>query len=626
MNNDRKINGLIKFVSATELKDKSKRAKKIERQELQFTQEEAKMRAENMIKFLRLTHPGNTGEGFKKAIEIKFLLRGKGVSYNFYKPTLLFNLDDPKTLEVLTNALYKTSIFSNCCYYSLYNFDNKKDVRIKITDENGKPTYKHEPVKKIVDGNTFETWVLPMDLDNISREEYEEYRQDLLDLGIETMGKFTGNGYQMLILLEKPLKMKSLYRDFTTKMHKLIPAIDTNINVPTQVFRSPFTRNCKEYSDQFKYYKPYSPEPKEVTILNWTEKRYSKKEIFDILDAEIDRRFNKGVSVSSKKTVHEVPEETKDNAVQVISRRSEVITASKTYQDLYKHLNFDSMPSNIQNILKGTTEGLRNKCVLYLTPFLNKVLGLTQEQALETLEVFNELCTPVKSFATVKSDYYRFSEAYADYTKGIYEPVMAQEFGKEELDTLISKDIDKVFFDNEIIKKFNVIPHSSIRIYLAIKLLEITDEKESFTKEEIASAAGVSEKTVQRNIKDLTKFSIVLNVPGNTRKGIKKGYKINKFGQYTNGFTKLNTSLVEAMLLQLEPSEMVIYIYLTFKVNAMDVAFVFTSQAQMALDIGLTRNRISEITDILKNKKYIRKKTVMGKQNRKKSTYTLRKE
>ena len=624
MNNNSNVNGLIQFVTQTELKKKTKKAEKIERPELQFTLDEARERAEKMLQFLKVVHPNNAGDGFKKPIEIKFLLRGEGASYSFYKPTLLFGLDSEKTLEVLTTAFHETSLFSHCCYYSLYNFDNTKEVRVE-TKLNGRKTYKHIPVKKIEYGNTHETWVLPVDIDNISKEEYEEYRAYLLSLGIETIGIFTGNGYQMLILLDKPFKIKVLYQQFTTKLHKLIPVIDTSINVPTQVFRSPYTRNCKEFSDQFKYYKKYDPQTKEVVLMDWTEKRYSRKDIFRILDEEIERKFNKEEPVSSENVASKVPEkETVETTVTVTSSRGEVVKGDKTYQDLYKHVNFAELPTNIQTILQGTTEGLRNRCVLYLTPFLNKQLGLSQEQALETLEVFNNLCTPPKPMSAVRSDYYRFSEDYADYTKGKYDSEMVQTFGKEELDVLIKADRDKIFFDNRVIKKFDEIQHSAIRIYLAMKLLEIEEEKVVFTKEEIALAAGVSEKTVQRNIRELTKFSFVVNVPGNTRKGIKKGYKINIFGQYIDGFTKLSRILVEKMLKELIPSEMVIFIYMTCKVGAMDTTLVFTSQTKIALDVSLDQTAISTITDSLKEKKYIRKKTVMGKQNRKKTTYTLR--
>ena len=57
-------------------------------------------------------------------------------------------------MEVLTNSIYETSCFSHCCYYSLYTFDNLKEVRVPMTDSNGRKTYEHKPVKKIVEGNT----------------------------------------------------------------------------------------------------------------------------------------------------------------------------------------------------------------------------------------------------------------------------------------------------------------------------------------------------------------------------------------------------------------------------------------------------------------------------------------
>ena len=56
--------------------------------------------------------------------------------------------------------------------------------------------------------------------------------------------------------------------------------------------------------------------------------------------------------------------------------------------------------------------------------------------------------------------------------------------------------------------------------------LEIELRKESFTKEEIAETARVSVRTVERYIKELTKHSIVVNVKGNNKLGIKKVIKL----------------------------------------------------------------------------------------------------
>ena len=124
----------------------------------------------------------------------------------------------------------------------------------------------------------------------------------------------------------------------------------------------------------------------------------------------------------------------------------------------------------------------------------------------------------------------------------------------------------------------------------------------------------------------MTKYSIVVNVKGNNKEGIKKGYKINEYGQYINGFTKLSKLLVKDMLKELESSEMVVYTYMMFKVAAMDSTLAFTSQKKIALDVNLERSSISLITDALKDKSYIRKKIFTGRQNRKKTTYTLRNE
>ena len=78
------------------------------------------------------------------------------------------------------------------------------------------------------------------------------------------------------------------------------------------------------------------------------------------------------------------------------------------------------------------------------------------------------------------------------------------------------------------------------------------------------------------------------------------------------------------MLMELQPSEMVVYTYMMHKVGAMDVTLLFTSQTQIALDIGLKQNRISKVTDILKDKNTSRRARQWANKIEKKTTYTLK--
>lgn len=620
--NENFASGKVQFVSNKEMRNVAKKAKKIERPELVISKEESRSRAIEMMKFLSLIHPQNVGEGYKNPIEIKFLLRGDGSTTTLGSYFTLYRLDSESELERLAEKVHECFKFSHCMYFSLYTFDKKKEVEVKVTDRNGKPTIEHRGLNKIVRKNAVETSVLPMDFDNISKEEYKHYRNYFKELGIETLGVFTGYGYQLYILLNKSVKTKNTFEKFTSLLLKLKLPIDASITDPSRVFRMAFSRNCKSYSSQFMYYSPYNPSGIETTVVDWCVQRYDKKEIFSILDKEIER-LN-----PTEETEEPVTDVLKTDHNKVVIEAKNVQNmpseSSSKYEQLYKYLIFSEQPSHIQNILKGTEPGYRNASVLYLTPYLNKVLGLTQEEALHTLETFNQLCSPSMPDDKLKSDYYRFSEAYGHFKKGKYGPEMVEKFGREEMDTLIYTNYDEILFDNGVIKQFAEIHHSAIKLYLTMKLMEVQTERNQFTKEEIATSASVSEKTVQRYIKELTKRSIVVNVKGNNKEGIKKGYRINHYGAYIDGFTKLSKMLVKDMVNQLEPSEIVLYVLLLSKSKGMNKTMIFTSQHKIALGTGIDQSSVSRITDQLKEKGYIRKETILGKQNRKKTTYTLR--
>lgn len=620
---DNFASGKVQFISKSEMKNITKKARKIERPELIISKEESYLRAQKMIEFLSLTHPQNVGEGFKNPIEIKFLLRGEGSTTSLGSHFSLYRLDSESELEHLAKKIEENSKFSHCMYVSLFTYNKDKEVKVPITDKNGKSTFEHKKLHKIVRENAVETSVLPMDLDKITYEEYQYNREYFKKLGIDTTGIYTGYGYQMYILLKKPIKTKKVFEEFTTRLMKLGIPVDPSITDPSRVFRMPYSRNCKSYSSDFVYYSPYNAAGIETTVVDWSVQRYDHKDIFKILDEEYQRLNRSEVVETPNNEVSEVT----TNKVLVETKRAEKLNSNdiSKYEELYKHLVYSELPLNIQKMLRGTVEGYRNLCVLYLTQYINKVLGLTQEQAVETLQTFNNLCSPSMPDDKLKSDYYRVSEVYAHYNKGMYGPKMVEMFGPEELDTLISADFDEILFDNEVIKQFNDIPHTAIKIYLTMKLMEIDLETKEFTKEEIVTAANISMSTLERNIKELTKRSIVVNAKNVSKKlGGKKRLKINIYGAFINGFTKLSRPLVKDMLRELHPTELALYVYFMSKAKGMDKTMVFTSQKKIAEDTGLTQQNVSLVTENLKEKHYIRKKTIMSNQNRKKTTYTLR--
>lgn len=613
-------NGLIQYVTKEKQKKQSKAAPKVVHEELILTEWEAKKRAELLMEFLARIHPKNTTGGYQNAIEIKFIHRGDGDSSSMGSYFSLYDLNSKKEEELLAEKILEYSKFPHCTYFSGYTYDQNKEVKVKTNKigKDGKPVYEYRKLHNIVKENAAETQVLAFDLDNVTFEEYLAVKKFINDLGIRFMGGFTGNGYQGFVLLKKRISTKKAYAEFTERLIKLGLPVDGSIKDAPRVFRALFTRNCKQYSSMFTHYKPNAPEAIETKLIEVTDERYHYKDVLDILDKAIEE---KGVVTSPKTPSKDVKDKKVVNDTVIVKKDlKKVRIEDREYEKAYVHLIFSELPIQIQNILRGAKVGLRNPSVLYLTPFLNNVLGLSQVKAVETLKTFNNFCPEPQPEEKLISDYHRISENYSQYNRGIYTQDMVEEFGLEELDTEISADFDYVLFDNALIKAFNVMNHTAVQIYLSMKLMEIQDNKKEFTKEEVMASANISERTLERNIGELTKRSFVTSKISNK----KRVYKLNIFGTYIDGFTKLSKLLVKDMLNELDSSETALYVYMMYKLSAMKQAKLFVSQKNISQDMGLEQSNISRITDSLKDKGYIKKQTKMTAQKRRKSDYVLR--
>lgn len=183
-----------------------------------------------------------------------------------------------------------------------------------------------------------------------------------------------------------------------------------------------------------------------------------------------------------------------------------------------------------------------------------------------------------------------------------------------------STDFDTILLEDALLQLFSFLPHSSVKVYLTLKLLEVGEDSTASTIEEIGVAASIPEKTVQLYIRDLVEHLLIEAV----ERSNPDPYKISYYGTYNEGFTRFSKSLVKDMIHCLSPSEMVLYVLLFSKSRGINKTKTSTSQQNLAQEIGVTLQALSLITTELNAKGYIKKETILIKENRKNTKYILR--
>lgn len=622
---NQKINGKIKYVTKTEMKKQQRRARKIVRQELVISREESRERAKKMLEFLKLVHPQNAKKGYVNAIEIKQLLRGDGATRSVDRYFNIYNLSSKETLERLTDRIEETFQFSHCMYYSLYTFDSKKEIQVPLIDENGRETYEYKRVFKITNENAVETSVLPIDFDNISEEEMREKLSFFHSLNIKPIVIFSGHGYQMLILLKKQRKAKNTFKEFTRKLLELNLQADASVDNVSQVFRMPFSRNCKSYSSEFRQYKPNDPEAIETEIVEMSYERYDYQEVMKKLDEEIRKRKEAEQVETTRRNEEDVEfieEKVSDN---IVYRSINEVDENSEHRELeeYYLLNFSLLPKVVQKILEGVEEGYRNSARLFLTIHLLKKYKIDQEKVREIILKLNERSKPSEDVSVVEEEFERFINNYSYYHQGYYDQNLIEKYGAlHEIE--IKKDFEEVKINNKVITSFHKIDHKSFPIYLALKMLEFETNRFEFSQREIAERLDVSLRTVSRNLQSLIRTSVVLKSKNWGGKGRLALYKLNPYFSKTKGYTALNVTLAEHMLEKLNAIEMILYTFLLYKVRSMKETSLYTTQDTIAEELELDRTTISKTTDQLALKRYIEKETIRREDSTLKSTYILK--
>ncbi|MCC0678551.1 MULTISPECIES: helix-turn-helix domain-containing protein [unclassified Clostridioides] len=556
-----------------------------------FTDAQIKKQLEKQLRFLRIIYPWLTEDNYQDgAVELRPIKRDKDAKYIKSYNTWRLEEKDISSLKDFLNLLNGQGY---CLYYSVFAFN--------YNNTNGKQK------GKINNSNSLYTSVLVADFDNITDVEFKEEKKKLIDIGIETVDIFTGHGFQSIIPLKEKVWDKDILNKFTKLMLSKGFKVDTAIVDSARVMRMPYSFNCKSLDVKSKHFgEGILP----TTDISWTDKRYNLVYVFKALNTlpsviEQAEKFT-AEEINSLKTEPITVEEKKVEINKIKEIKNIKIENLTTLYGEY--LNISKLPEPVQKMLQGAQSGLRNKVMLFIIPFFRNSLGLNIQTIKSILNIWGSLCTPNlnKNFLEHEIDRiykYGFKSKYGKYTEELRKAYGYLEFNKFTRQ-------NKILIPNSLFEDFDVIRDGAAKIYLALKLAEQVNGIKEFTKQDIQIYANVTERTIERNIKDLVALGYICKRKSNRRIKEKYIFYINPYFSSIAGFTMLENSVVALSLTNLTDGEIKLYTYLCFMVGSNNKD-CWASQKYLAKKIGKKdHSAVSKMTDSLVRKKYITKKTI----------------
>lgn len=562
------------------------------------------------ITFLCKIYPFLVDEGYhKECIELRPISRD---DKKFIKSFNFWRIED-KSLNLYLKFLKSLNGKAVCLYYSGYTMDYS--LESKTID--GKVSVKG----KINKQNSIYTQILPMDFDNVSREQFEVEIKRLKDIGIETINVFTGHGYQSLILLKEKYHDKDLFKKFTSLMLSKGFSIDPKIVDASRVLRLPYTFNCKEFDKiKFNY---ENPEALQTNLVSDTELRYDKDYIFDLIENSFDTVFIEPSIIDFKPEILDGDSNSflqDDKPVKNDFNEFEYKPAG----DMYPMLNFDILPDAVQRILTETPENYRDSALMFLVPFFRNRIGLSLDGIIEAMKVWNSNCNPPEDVSFTVDKVKRIY-SYDHKGTGAYTADLAKKFGFIEFEEFKLKN--KVTIPNILFQKYSVLHKTAVRIYLMMKTFESINNISEWDFETIAKYSKVSTRTVKSYLKLLVEYKLIDKKRGNKKAGISDKYYISQFIDTSKGFVQVNRATLRMMVydstIALSDSEIMVFTYIYSMIHGNFKGCCNASQQYIGDNIGLSKTSVSEITDILVSKGWISKKTYTGRDGKSHCNYYL---
>jgi predicted transcriptional regulator len=536
---------------------------------MHYTKEDIQVQNE----FLKLVHPFLAdNEYHKECVQILPLIRnnkGEGKSDRLFN---IWRLDDKgkeyynKFIDGLNKKPYVT-----CTYYSGFAKMEKNNI---------------------TNSNTVFTQILPMDFDHQSYNEVMEQLSIFKKLGIDYNIVFTGGGYQVIILLDKPCYDKNIYNKFTTLLKSLGLKVDNAIKDSARVLRLPNTYNSK--------YKT----PVKTKLMKFTYERYSTQYIFD----KISEYLAQITSFDSEDNL--TPTSTPKNSKKGQKNASKHNDLEFGDNSFKPYINFNRLPEPIKEMLLHTPEHYRNKTLYFLVPFIRHSLGMSKKFTVEIMKLWGKNCSPSLEPDFVESEVDRLW--YANYNAP-YTKELATRFGYIKLVEFKQGD-NEIIIDNTLFKKYNKVHEAAVKIYMVMKIEEHLNKITEWTSDLICEKVSISKRSFERYIKDLLDSKLLYKVKASDYIAHKYNCKYvyiinNKKRGY--GFTKIDVNRIENVYFneryKVNNTNAKMFFYIVYMLHNNSNSQCWASQETLGEEIGKGRTAANKILNGLCNNRWLNK-------------------
>lgn len=539
---------------------------------LKLTPHKLQEQVQTIVSFLRAVHPFLDKPNQYECIEIRPISRS-GYEYNLAKPLNLWNLNE-KSIERLKEFLKLHNGKPYCLYFSVYTFDFDKIAYTK----DGKVAQKG----RITSDTAVFTQEIALDFDGFSYDEYINTVDAFEELDIYAVWTHTGHGYQAHILLDKPLMDKKA-------LHKLVYLFrskgfdaDPSCIDAARLMRLPYTFNCKCFADDT--YIEERDNPPLCELLQESISRYSYE--------ELEQKLSQLKTVREEEYVEQLKIKTSSTTKMVDNK--DVVLQKTDYPWLHR---FD-IPEPVCKMLAKTPHGYRNKVFGFLIRYFKSYLKLSKLQIKEILDIWSTTaCSPAYDITEFETDFQRFY-----YRNGLnFDTSLAKQFGYIDFGNQIRLQKQDILLPTDFLKKLDELDSKAVRLYLAIKLLEHVEKETNI--ENLAELLKLSTRAIHPTLQDLIKNKFIYVIKGNQTRKIPNQYVVSKIvSSLSEGYLKISYNDAKAYITELGKGEIKLYLFMLYKFYSGDC---FMSQTHLGEFIGLSQNRVSEITTKLAEKDFL---------------------
>lgn len=566
-----------------------------------LTETELEAQAKIIVDFLLTVHPELKNKSLQNScVELRPINRSPdNFNIRLNRSLNLWRLDE-KAIDILKDYLNKHNGQPYCMYYSVFAYDYNKDAYTKAGIKAKKG--------KITSEAAMFTNELVFDFDGINYVDFEGISRELAFVGLEGLWVFTGHGYQLHLLLDKPLYDERMLFRIVYLFRSKGLMCDTSCIDSARLMRLPFTYNCKCFSQEA-FDEEYNNPPL-CRIVKETSKRYSPLDIMEKISAlETVSKYDEDIYFDClKEKQNDFADSGSDSSFSSPSE-SEFVLSKVEYPE---YLTCRELPAPILSMLQNTPLGFRNNVLGLLIKYFKQYLLLGKEQMWEILNIWAVYaCEPAYN----KMDFTKDFERLFHMGGMPYSSELAKKFGYIDFDNQLQLYRDnKILISNKVFQNLSYIDGNLLRAYLSVKILEHGNyeddeiERIPITIDAIADVSGMSIPTLKRVLPQAKKAKLLYVETGAKRKGEPNTYHCNQIKDHEAGFKALSVNDLEVYLsssprLKLSNPELKLYLFMLYKFYTKDRAM---SLKKLGEFIGRSEATVSETILSLRKKRYLK--------------------